>query len=97
MEIHFYECADQCSSELVLHCDWVGTEAAIEQQNADIHTTQMGLLSTTYLHSGRRVFIHPVAGEPYEVTLKNQGVDPDRMVRPSQNMFAMWRSGVFSK
>ena len=97
MEIHFYENADRCSSGVVLHCDWTGTEAAIESKQEDVHTTQMGLLSTSYLIMGHRVFIHPSIGEPYEITLRPHGSDKDRMVRPAQAMFGMWRSGVFSK
>lgn len=97
MEIHFYERSDLCPDSAILHCDWAGTETALRLQHGNVHTTQMGLLSSLYLCSGHRVFIHPAAGEPYEVTLKGPEADPDRSVRPSQNMFRMWAGGIFNK
>lgn len=97
MEIHFYEDIDRCPDGVMLHCDWVGTQQAIHEKKQYIDTTQMGLLSTTLLHLGYRVFIHPQCGDSYEITFKHEGADPDRSVRPSQNMFRMWTGGMFNK
>lgn len=97
MEIHFYEDADRCPDGVILHCDWVGTQRAIDERCPYIDTTQMGLLSTTLLHFGYRVFIHPQRGDSYEITFQGDEADPDRSVRLAQNMFRMWAGGVFSK
>jgi hypothetical protein len=61
----------------------------------DVHTTQMCMLSTSWFMDGYRVFVHQGNGVAYEITLKDKEHQGDRAIRVSQNMYAMWASGVF--
>jgi hypothetical protein len=104
MEIHFYESmAVLPEGKYVVH-DWKGISSIWEDIHANwdsplkpfmIHTTQMCMLSNTWILAGYRMFVHQDNGITYEITLKSQGGTGDRAVRTAQNVCAMWASNVF--
>ena len=92
MEIHFYESGDFCSADVLLHCDWVGSELAIGSEEV-IHTTQMGLLESRLFDLGYRIFVHTYNGM-YEIKL-GQNDCTDKEIRKEHNLFKMWLAGAF--
>ena len=104
MEIHFYESMAVLPYGEVVIYDWKSINdiwnrvyGENESQNivSTIHTTQMCMLSSTWLHKGYRMFVHQDNGIVYEITLKSKGGTGDRSVRDAQNVYAMWASNVF--
>lgn len=93
MEIHFYESISTVPVNII-H-DWESVKEAIDRKMAEIHTTQMCMLSNTLLHNNYRVFVHQSNGIMYEITLKSKSGHGDRAVRDSQNVYTMWASNVF--
>lgn len=102
-EIHFYEYEHPLAFEMEngnltkMLYGYRETDEAIQRGKKYIHTTQMGLLSSTLLHKkhGYRVFIHPKDKEMYEITLKTKENNGERTVRYHQNAYRMWAGGVF--
>ena len=92
MEVHFYESGDFCSADVLLHCDWVGSELAIGSEEV-IHTTQMGLLESRLFDLGYRIFVHTYNGM-YEIKL-GQNDCTDKEIRKEHNLFKMWLAGAF--
>ena len=96
-EIHFYESMNVIPNDVnVLH-DW-DSVSAIWRDNEyteDIHTTQMGMLSTSWFVMDYRVFVHQGDGVVYEITLKDKEHQGDRAIRQSQDMYKLWASNVF--
>jgi hypothetical protein len=104
MEIHSYESmAVLPEGKYIIH-DWKAMNVIWEDLHNnpenlsmtwDIHTTQMCMLSSTWLHKGCRIFVHQDNGIVYEITLKSKGGTGDRAVRDAQNVYAMWAGNVF--
>ena len=104
MEIHFYESmAVLPEGKDIIH-DWKGMQNIWDclhnncndlNMTSIIHTTQMCMLSTTWLIKGHRMFVHQDNGVVYEITLKSNGGTGDRAVRDAQNVYGMWASNVF--
>lgn len=104
MEIHFYESMAVLPYGEVVIYDWksindIWNRVYSENENPNIvstiHTTQMCMLSNTWIHKGYRMFVHQDNGIVYEITLKSKGRTGDRSVRDAQNVYAMWASNVF--
>ena len=104
MEIHFYESTTVLPEGETIIDDWQGMHNIWEcmHNNWDnwnmmpiIHTTQMCMLSNTWILAGYRMFVHQGNGITYEITLKSKGGTGDRAVRTAQNVYAMWASNVF--
>lgn len=94
-EIHFYYDEDDIQEECYL-TDWLGTLMALEAEDFEIHTTQMGLLtmSSKLFDAGYRIFIYDDHGE-FELTLGNCA-RTNREIRYVHNHFKMWVSGEFT-
>lgn len=104
MEIHFYESMRVLPEGEYVTYDWKGINSIWEDihDNWDspmkpfiIHTTQMCMLSNTWILAGYRMFVHQDNGITYEITLKSKGGTGNRAVRTAQNVYAMWASNVF--
>lgn len=104
MEIHFYESMRVLPEGKIIIYDWKSIKNIWEciHENRDnlrhvpiIHTTQMCMLSNTWIFAGYRMFVHQDNGIVYEITLKSKGGTGDRAVRDAQNVYAMWASNVF--
>jgi hypothetical protein len=94
-EIHFYEYNPPLYIG-ALH-DYRHTHYAIQcGKFKAIHTTQMGLLSTSLLEKGYHIFIHEYGREPYEIKLGDNECT-NRYIRAGHNLFKMWVSGEFAK
>lgn len=93
-EIHFYEChLDIPAGRPYCRC-WHETEERGNNGVAHITTTQMGLLSTSWLEKGYRVFVHVTGGASFEIRIgASDGTDKE--IRPAHNLFRMWQSGAF--
>lgn len=100
MEIHFYESMNVVPFDKNIIYDWQSMSDLLKyvQSNRDnhvitsIHTTQMCMLSTSWILAGYRMFVHQDNGITYEIALDGTG---DRVVRIAQNVYAMWASNVF--
>lgn len=95
MEIHFYE-RKPLEDNHKIYVDYVTTNEAINNREEYIVTTQMCLLSTGLLIDGYRVFIHYAKGDIYEVEFFKPRTINHQEVRPSKNLFQMWKSGLLS-
>lgn len=101
MEIHFYESAKVLPADKHVIYMWETIDNILDRVLNDsaavdeIHTTQMCMLSTTWLVKGYRIFVHQSNGVTYEIALKNRDHKGHRAVRVSQNIYGMWASGVF--
>jgi hypothetical protein len=94
MEIHFYDSQISVPANVDQYYGWVDTIRAVNNHIAQIHTTQMGILSTKLFEFGYKVFIHPYDNNTYEIKLgKNETTD--REIRMEHNLFNLWRSGEF--
>jgi len=94
MEIHFYDSQLRVSADVDQYSGWVDTIRAINSKVEQIHTTQMGILTTKLFELGYRIFVHPYDDEPYEIKL---GVNDctDREIKMENNLFNLWKSGEF--
>lgn len=94
-EIHFYESVLNVPFVVdIIFNGWYETQCAIQCNKEYIITTQMGLLSTSLFEMGYRIFVHPQAGDAYEIKL-GANTCADREIREAHNLFHMWRAGVF--
>ena len=96
-EIHFYESISVIPTDKNVVHDWESINEiwSDRERVGDVHTTQMCMLSTSWILSGYRIFVHQGNGVVYEITLKDKDHNGDRAIRVSQNMYAMWASNVF--
>jgi YD repeat-containing protein len=96
-EIHFYESMNVLPEDKCVIHDWESINEILRErkQVGEVHTTQMCMLSTTWILSGYRVFVHQGNGIVYEITLRDKDHQGDRAIRIAQNMYAMWAGGVF--
>ena len=96
-QIHFYESKNIFPEKTEIIHDWESVEAAVENGQDIIHTTQMCELKASYIyHNGYRLFVHQENGIMYEVRLKERGRPDDQWtIRPSQNAYGLWAGGVF--
>ncbi|MBR0147371.1 MAG: DUF4314 domain-containing protein [Eubacterium sp.] len=93
--IHFYEGVGTPPG--CLHT-WKMTEAAIVAHKAEIHTTQMGFLSTSLFDQQYRIFVHPPVKSgllPYEILLGTKNTCTSREISMGNNLFNMWMAGEF--
>lgn len=104
MEIHFYESMRILPEGKYIIHDWEGINSIWEDIHANwdspmkpfmIHTTQMCMLSNTWILAGYRMFVHQDNGIVYEITIKSKDNNDSRAVRIAQNVYAMWASNVF--
>lgn len=104
MQIHFYtfrpgpDTLASMNAHTPLFASWEDTSHAISMCADVIHTTQMGLLSTSLLVKDYRVFIHDDRFEPqtsYEIKLGCDNERTNREIKVSHNLFKMWACGEF--
>lgn len=95
MQIHFYESEKAYIKGCKILHDWESTSVALKNEVPEIHTTQMCMLSTTWLLRGYRIFVHQGDGVVYEIVLQTNKKNQVKSVRPGQNIYAMWASDVF--
>lgn len=93
MEIHFYTHEPKNLTNIV-H-GWDNLNTCIESRVPVIHTTQMGLMSTTLLLMGYRIFIHEKNKEIYEIQLGSNNTCTDKEIRIGHNLFKMWENEAF--
>ena len=97
-EIHFYPDSRSIPDFTRYFSGWVDTTNAIEDERIHrIKTTQMGLLSTTLLVKGFRIFIHDSYHSMYEIKLGSDNDRTTREIKVSHNLFAMWKQGEFDR
>ena len=94
MEIHFYDAQISVPADVDQYYGWVDTVRAINNKVEEIHTTQMGLLTTALFEHGYRILIHPYDNAEYEIKL-GQNECTDREIRMAHNLFKMWEVGSF--
>lgn len=94
MEIHFYDSQLRVSADVDLYYGWVDTIRAINSNIEQIHTTQMGVLTTKLFEFGYRIFVHPYDDEHYEIKLGSNDCT-DREIKMEHNLFNLWKAGEF--
>ena len=94
MEIHFYEAEFNYPKNVIIWNTWTATAFAIKIKEAQIYTTQMGLLSTTLFNQGYRIFVHPDNGKSYEIKLGTNDCT-NREIKMEHNLFNLWKAGEF--
>lgn len=104
MEIHFYESEKILPQDCRIIYDWKTIydmwESATKQTKGakeTIHTTQMCMLSTSWILNGYRMFVHQYDGVCYEIVLRDKYHQGNNAVRIAQNVYGMWSSGVFRR
>jgi hypothetical protein len=93
-EIHFYDSQSSVPEDVDQYHGWVNTIRAINNNVEQIHTTQMGVLTTKLFEFGYRIFIHPYDSDSYEIKLGHNETT-NREITMSNNLFNLWKSGEF--
>ena len=103
MEIHFYESINVVPNNCNVLYDWKSIHDIWQQMHdkpdnfnvPEIHTTQMCMLSNTWILKGYHMFVHQDNGIVYEITIKSKDNNGNRAVRIAQNVYAMWANNIF--
>lgn len=91
-EIHFYDSAAAIPDTISPFYCWQDAERALNANEKQIHTTQMGLLNTTLFDKEYRIFIH--SRDTYEIKL-GENERTEREIRMGHNLFYLWQNGEF--
>lgn len=103
MEIHFYESMNVVPKDCNVIYDWKSIDDIWNTMHSEwetfnmieIHTTQMCMLSNTWILKGYRMFVHQGNGIVYEIVFRDENNKGNNAVRVAQNVYAMWASNVF--
>ena len=74
--------------------DWHNTEVAFARGDEQIHTLQMGFLTTDLFLKGYQVFVTDFDGT-YEIKPGNGNTRTGREIRQDHNLFRLWFNGEF--
>ena len=86
MEIHFYESINVVPNNCNVLYDWKSIHDIWQQMHdkpdnfnvPEIHTTQMCMLSNTWILKGYHMFVHQDNGIVYEITIKSKDNNGNR-------------------
>lgn len=88
-EFHLY-----CGNTYPEDCLHTLSEIERVYGKADIHTTQVSALSTALFYEGYRIFVHPVKGPVFEITL-GDCANTNREIREGHNLERLLIAGEF--
>ena len=93
--MHFHESAATCPAGT--KAGWRETEQAIATADGeDVHSVQMGMLSTRLFEKFDEIVIHRTDGkEPVAIVLGQCTGSSMREIRPEHNLYKLWLAGEF--
>lgn len=102
MTIHFHV-SEKDAPESTVH-GWRDIIDAVDEvfqvidasdEDMEIHTTQMGILSTALLLDCWHIVVHREDGSECEIALGDGNPSTKRDIQPKHDLYKLWRAGEF--